>query len=106
MIKGLLALFTSGLIFSPMVLLGVVSGAWTIVNLSPDDIRNLFFDIRFYVVVAILAVLFTILFAKVYKTGGTSIDWTATVAKMFWNFVKYFIAFVLSMSFVTMISIF
>ncbi len=106
MIKGLLTLFTSGLIFSPMVLLGVISGAWAIVNLSPDDIRNLFFDFRFYVIVAILAVLFTVLFAKVYKSGGASVDWGATTAKMFWNFIKYFIAFVLSMSFVTMISIF
>ena len=106
MFRGLIALFTSGVIFNPFVLLGIGCGIWTIINMSPADIRTLFLDYRLYVVVAVVTVLYTFLFAKIYKQGGRYVDWNSTMWLAVWNFVRYFISFVLAMSFVTMISIF
>ena len=106
MIKGLIALFTSGIIFSPMVLLGIVSGSYCIVRLSPEQIRSLFLDARFYAVVVGVSVINTVVFDKVYQDSGEDVDWLSTFMKMIWNTVRYFIAFVLSLSFVMMISIF
>ena len=106
MIKGIVALFTSGIIFNPFVLAGIVSGAFAIIKLKPEVIRELFLDYRVYGIVAISAVIYTLIFAKIYQTGGYSIDWTATVWRIIANFAKYFVAFLLAMSFVIMISIF
>ncbi|MBE6453282.1 MAG: hypothetical protein E7017_00135 [Alphaproteobacteria bacterium] len=106
MFKGIIALFTSGIIFNPFVMMGIGCGVWAIINLPPEDIRTLFLDCRLYIIVAIVAVIYTFLFAKIYKQGGRYIDWNSTMWLAVWNFVRYFISFVLAMSFVTMISIF
>lgn len=104
MIKGLIALFTSGAIFNPLVLLGVFSGIFAITRLKPEVIRDLFGDFHFYGAVAFIAAIYTVLFAKIYKEGGEEVDWAATSGRIVWNFVKYFLAFILSMSFIMMIS--
>ena len=106
MFKGLIALFTSGVIFSPLVLLGVISGFFAIIKMTPEAIADLFGDFHFYGAVAFVAAGYTLIFAKIYKEGGIDVDWPATIGRIVWNFVRYFIAFVLSMSFVTMFSIF
>ncbi len=104
MIKGIIALFTSGAIFNPLVLLGIFSGFIAILKLKPEEIRNLFTDFHLYVAVAFVSVAYTFIFAKIYKEGGIKVDVPATTGRAIWNFIKYFLAFVLSMSFVTMIS--
>ena len=103
MFKGLIALFTSGAIFNPLVILGIISGFFAIIKLSPEEIRDLFGDYHFYALIAILSFLYTTVFAKIYKEGGFEVDWGSTLGLVLWNFVKYFIAFVLSMSFVVLI---
>lgn len=104
MFKGLIALFTTGAIFNPLVMLGIISGFAAVIKLQPEVIMGLFSDYHFYGVVAVVAVLYTVVFAKIYKEGGIEIDWPSTLGKALWNFVKYFIAFVLSMSFLMMIA--
>ena len=104
MIKGLISLFTTGAIFNPLVILGIISGFFAVIKLQPETIRELFGDYHFYGVIAVVAVLYTVVVAKIYKEGGIEIDWPATLGKALWNFVKYFIAFVLSMSFLMMIA--
>ena len=106
MIKGLISLFTSGVIFNPMVLFGVISGAYCILQLEPEQIRLLFLDSRLYGVVVAVSVIYTVFFSKVYDEGGDNVDWGATFVRMIWNTVRYFAAFILSMSFIMMISIF
>ena len=106
MFKGLIALFTSGVIFSPFVLFGVFSGFFAMFKMTPEAIAGLFGDFRFYGAVAVAAVVWTLMFAKVYREGGVDVDWSATAGKIVWNFVRYVIAFDLSMAFVMMISIF
>ena len=104
MFKGLISLFTTGAIFNPLVILGIVSGFWAVIKMHPDAICELFGNYHFYLLVAVVAFVYTIIFAKIYKEGGIDIDWGATIGRAVWNFVKYFIAFVLSMSFLVMIS--
>lgn len=106
MIKGLIALFTSGIIFNPLVLFGIISGFWCITHKEPNEIRELFFDMRLYAFVAICAMVYTFVFAKIYNGETMKVDIKSTVGLAVWNFAKYFIAFILSMSFAMMISIF
>lgn len=103
MIKGLIALFTTGAIFNPFVLLGIITGVFAIIKLEPDTIKALFGYVQFYGIIAFLAVIYTAVFSKVYQDGGIEIDWRATIGRMVLNFVRYFISFVLSMSFIMMI---
>lgn len=104
MFKGIIALFTSGAIFNPFVLLGIFSGAFAVIKLKSETIRSLFGYPEFYGAVAFLAVVYTVIFAKVYKDGGIETDWKATTMRMVGNFVRYFLSFVLTMSFIVMLS--
>ena len=106
MIKGLISLFTSGIIFNPLVLLGIISGFWCITNKEPSEIRELFTQNWLYATVGIIAIAYTFIFARIYKETSMNIDVKATFGLAVWNFVKYFISFVLAMSFAMMISIF
>ncbi len=106
MFRGIIALFTSGVILNPLVLLGIFSGFYAMIKLETGTIIGLFGDMRFYAVIACIAAVYTLVFAKIYQEGGLNVDWPATSARILWNFVRYFISFVLSMSFIMMISIF
>lgn len=49
MIKGFLALFTTGLIFKPMLLLGGIIGIVSYIALSGEQLKTLYTDWRLYV---------------------------------------------------------
>ena len=106
MLKGIFSLFTSGLIFNPFVLMGVVGGSWCYFTMEPNEIRSLFLKKEFYAIVFIVSVVFVFLFAKVYDNGGRYLDWFSMFVKAVGNVVKFVISFVLVMSFISMISIF
>ena len=106
MFKGIISLFTSGVIFSPFVLLGIVCGSWCYFNMEPDEIRNLLLKKEFYAVVIVASTVFVCLFAKVYDNGGRYLDWSAMFWRIVANIIKFFMSFVLIMSFITLISIF
>ena len=71
MIKGLISLFTSGIIFNPLVLLGIISGFWCITNKEPSEIRELFNQNWLYVIVGVVAIAYTFIFIKIYFTKIT-----------------------------------
>ena len=106
MFKGLRALFTSGLIFNPMVLLGVISGIVSYVKFEAEKIVLLFSQPSFYGVVLLASLLYTCFFARVYKEGSVSVDWVSTTWNVAANSLKYLAAFVLAMFFIGMIDIF
>ena len=106
MFKGIISLFTSGIIFNPFVLLGIISGSWCYLNMEPNDIRNLFYKEEFYIGIAVLAFFYVTFFSKIYKTGGRYLDWSAMFMRMIANFARFFISFLLVMPFISMISIF
>ena len=106
MFKGIVSLFTTGIIFSPFVLLGIITGSVCYFNMEPIEIRNLFLRKEFYIAVVFLASVFVFLFSKRYSYGGRHLDWSAMFLSVIGNVVKFYISFILVMSFISMFSIF
>ena len=104
MIKGIVALFTSGAIFNPMVLLGIICGIGAMVRLDEEAIRALVTNYHFYLLIALVSFGYALGFHKEYKEGGIDVDYVATVFTAVWGIAKFILAFALSMSFVVMIS--
>ena len=106
MFKGIVSLFASGIIFSPFVLFGIITGSWCYFNMEPNEIRNLLLAKEFFALVVVVAVVFVFVFSKRYDNTRRYLDWSA----MFWivvaNVFKFFISFILVMSFISMLSIF
>ena len=106
MFKGLISLFTSGAIFSPFVLVGITLGSWCYFNMTPEEIRNLLFKNEFYVAVVSVAIIYVLLFVRIYERGGNSLDWGAMLIKMIANVFKFIASFLLVMSFISLMSVF
>ncbi len=104
MIKGIIALFTSGIIFNPMVLLGIIGGITVMARLDEDAIHALLTDYHLYLLAALVSFGYIFVFQKEYKEGGVEINYAAMVFTAIWGIVKFFLAFILSMSFVMMLS--
>ena len=103
MIKGLISLFTSGAIFSPMILLGSVGGFFSVFRLTPQQIRTILTDYHNYVIFAGVALCYVFCFRKIYKDGGESLDYVAMILKTIAEIIKCLMAYVLSMSFVILL---
>lgn len=99
MIKGILALFTSGLFFHPMVLSGIILGIVVSSKFETEQIYAFLQLSYFYIGAVILAFIYTIIFAKVYKEGGAEVDMTATALRGIGNSVKLILAFLLTLMF-------
>ena len=97
MFKGIISLFTSGLIFTPFVLGGIIFGAWCYFNLAPENIQNLFLRNEFYAAIVGASVVYVLLFARVYLRGGNALDWMAMLWKMVANILKFLASFLLVM---------
>lgn len=105
MIKGLLALFTSGAILNPMVLLGIFSGIAFYVTLNGDQLTLLYSDYRLYLLAVLIAFSYNFLFKKVYQDGGYNLDFGATLLNVLGSSLKLILSSVLTMSFISMISL-
>lgn len=106
MFKGIVSLFRTGLIFSPFVLLGIIGGSWCYFNMEPLEIKNLLLMKHFYAVVLFASIVFVFVFGRVYDDRGNHLDLSAMSWKIIGNIVKFFLSFVLVMSFISMFSIF
>lgn len=104
MIRGIISLFTSGAIFNPMVLLGIICGIGSIIRLNADEIKSLATDYHFYLLIALVSFGYVFGFKKEYKEGGIDLNYTAMAFTSIWGIVKFILAYFLSMSFVFMIS--
>ena len=104
MLNGLKALFTSGLIFDPMVLLGVIIGALFYWGLDKEQITAIYMDYRFYGLSGVVSVLYCFLWRPQYKQLGLAIDYQATSFKAVFGFLKIVIASLLMMSFISFFS--
>lgn len=104
MIKGIISLFTTGAIFNPLVLLGIICGIASIIRLSSDEIKALVTNYHFYLLIALVSFGYVFGFKKEYKEGGVDLNYAAMVFTAIWGIVKFILAYFLSMSFVFMIS--
>ncbi len=104
MIKGILALFRSGLIFNPMVLLGIVLGFLSMATLEGAMLKALYTNYSLYLLMLIVAGFYVYFFKCIYKEGGYDVDWKETLLSMFGHFLMLVISFILSMLFVMVMS--
>lgn len=104
MFKGIIALFTSGLFFHPMVLTGIVLAIAAVMNLQDEQIYAILRTSYLYIGGFILAFVYTFSFAKIYKEGGAEVDKLATILKAIGNTARFLLAFILTLSFTIMMS--
>ena len=101
MIKGIVALFSSGILTNPMVLLGVIMGSFFYALCDAAKIMQIYKSLSFYGLIAIISVVYIIGFRRVYKADGET-DWMETILAIFAGMLKLVIASVLVMSFIYM----
>lgn len=70
MLNGLKALFTSGIIFRPMVFSGIIAGFLLSAFLDMEEAFPLFSDLSFYLLSAAWSGLYTLFFNQIYKEHG------------------------------------
>lgn len=85
MFRGLISIFSSGLILNPLFILGVASGAFLSHRFSEETIFGIFTDYEIYLVAVAIAFVYTFAFRQVYKGYSKVVDWNAT----FERFVGY-----------------
>ena len=104
MFRGFISLFTSGAIFSPLVLLGIISGIYSITHLEAEQIRALVIDWYSYALIAFVSFVYVFGFKRIYGEGGLHLDIGAMFLSVIANVAKFILAYFLSMSFVILIS--
>lgn len=99
MLNGLKALFTSGIIFQPMVLSGIIAGFLLSAFLDMDEAFPLFADLNFYLMAAAWSGLYTLFFNQTYKEHGRGLDYPAMGGKFVGNLFQLMLAGVLAFIF-------
>lgn len=103
MIKGILSLFTSGLIIHPMVLLGIGSGVYLCLNYQLPEIYDLMALPQVYLGVVAIAFLYTIIFGRAHKGYSEAVDWKETFNSFIGNIFKLLISCACAISLFTML---
>lgn len=104
MIKGLIALFTTGAIFNPMVLLGIAMAVFSLAKLDEEQIKALLLNWHLYAAAGVVSFVFAFLFKKTYQDDGITIDYAALIFNTLWGVVKFVLAWLLTISLVVLIS--
>jgi len=96
MIKGIIALFSSGTILNPMVWIGVLAGMFLSYRFGIEKIYGVFYDYNLYLIACCVAFVYTFAFNHVYKGYSNVIDWLATTRRFFWHWWMLVLSTVLS----------
>lgn len=104
MIKGLLALFRTGLIFNPMVLLGVICGIFLGIKVEEKKLFSLYANWHFYVLILLVAFIYNFIFCKRYNDGGNGFDYVKMWQNVLGSALMLLIANAGAISFVMMVS--
>ena len=104
MFKGIGALFSSGLIFNPMFLLGVILGTFFYFGMTTEQVYELYFDFRFYALAFIIALLYNFLFKKVYDDDGMDLDYKEMGIHSVGSFLLLVFTSVMMISFINMMT--
>lgn len=100
MIKGIIALFTSGILTNPMVLLGMALGSGMYAFLDGSEIFQVYKKASFYGVAFLCSVIYVIGFRRTYKENGET-DWFETSLSVVGGVFKFVLASLLMMSFIS-----
>lgn len=95
MIKGLIAIFTSGILFRPMVLLGVIIGTVSMVTLDNNQLKIMYTTPLLYIGLYAIALIHSLTFGRIfYKTGRTNVK--ASLLGSFSHFFNLLLAVIFS----------
>lgn len=92
MIKGIIALFTTGIIFNPMAWVGIGAGCYMMLNLTMAQIHSLAVNWQFHAGVLALALVYTLIFKRTYYSGAQRVNWKATFSSVLGNY--FYILFI------------
>ena len=92
MFKGIISLFTSGVIFHPMVLSGIILASVAAVFLDYEQLFALFANPNIYLLMLFSAFGYVYFFKLVYKEGGRKVDWSATSLLVVGNAFRFLIS--------------
>jgi len=101
MIRGIVALFTSGIITNPMVLLGIILGTVLYCCLDGQQIFQIYKMPSFYGVAVLLSCIYVLGFRRVYTENGDT-DWVETGLSVLASVFKFVVASILMISFVSL----
>ena len=104
MIKCILALFSSGIIFRLPVLCGIIVGFYLMFTHSDNEIFSAFHNPHLYFFGLSVCIIYAFFFKPIYKTGGGIIDWHATFYSLFGHFISYVVAVIFSCLFIFTVS--
>lgn len=104
MIKGILALFKTGVIFNPFVLTGVLCGFVLVARLDAEGIRAFYLNYHVYLLLFLLGAGYNFMFKKEYKDNGDDIDYTAMFGKSLLCVVKFIFSSIMAIAFVGLLS--
>lgn len=103
MIKGLLALFRTGLIFDPFVLMGVLLGLVTVLSGNKEATEEMYKGDSLYLLVLLLSVLYNYFIKKEYKDDGESVNYVKMMINIILSLVKFVLACAFSIVFVLIV---
>ena len=101
MLKGIQALFTSGILLDPFVLLGLVLGGFFYFNLSYEQVTAVYFDYRFYALALMLSIVYNFAVRPAYRRGGLTIDTKRTASNAVLSGLKLVVSSLLMMAFIS-----
>lgn len=103
MIKGILALFRTGIIFDPFVLVGILMGFFAALSPNKEAVEILFKQNSFYLLILLVAFLYHYFLKKVYKEDGNTLDYVRMALNIVFSVVKFVISCAFSIIFIMML---
>ena len=97
MFKGFLALFTTGIIFNPAVLLGGLAGIALYVFLDGEQLKIVYAHYHIYLLFFIFSAGYVYFLKPILKDNARDTDWKATFAAIFKETILMSFSFVCGM---------
>ena len=79
MIKGLIALFTSGILINPLAWAGIGLGLYLIYNYSLPEIHGLAMNWHYHAYIILFTAVYTLIFKRIYHAGSEGINIKANI---------------------------
>ena len=104
MFKGIAALFKSGLIFNPMVLLGILLGFVSMGTMSDEQLHAFYTNYHLYLLMLLIAGLYVYFFKRTVIPNRDETDWKLTSQTIVGHFLMFVVSFIFSMLFIMVMS--
>ena len=99
MLKGLWALFATGLIFNPALLFGAISGILSYVFLDSAHLKVLYTNYYLYLLFFLISAAYVYFARPTLQDNLIDIDWRATIKDMVKHFLLMSFSFIMGMLF-------